>query len=123
MPFCIAAIVLMLRYVRESRDETAVRHIDVAGMLALTGSLVCISLAFDRGEDWGWTSGATVGTLVLGVALLVLFVVIEGRVRAPLVDLALFRNRPAPFQAYWWQRQRRNRGCRLLQHWLRQAYR
>ncbi len=94
IPFCIAAIVLMLRYVRESRDETAVRHIDVAGMLALTGSLVCISLAFDQGEDWGWTSGATVGTLVLGVALLVLFVVIEGRVRAPLVDLALFRNRP-----------------------------
>ncbi|HEX9125113.1 MAG TPA: MFS transporter, partial [Methylomirabilota bacterium] len=45
IPFCIAAIVLMLRYVQESRDQTADRHIDVAGMLAITGSLVSISLA------------------------------------------------------------------------------
>jgi MFS family permease len=94
IPFCAAAIVLMLRYVQESRDEAADRRIDVAGMLAITGSLVCISLAFDRGEAWGWRSVATAGTLALGAALLVLFVVIEGRVRAPLVNLALFRNRP-----------------------------
>ena len=93
IPFCVAAIWLMLRYVKESRDETADRHIDVPGMLTVTGGLVCISLAFDRGEAWGWTSPHTVGMLAGGVALLVLFVVIESRVRSPLVDLALFRNR------------------------------
>ena len=93
VPFCIAAIYLMLRYVKESRDEKADRHIDVPGMLAVTGGLVCISLAFDRGEAWGWTSLATLGTLAAGVALLVLFVVIEGRVKSPLVSLDLFRNR------------------------------
>jgi MFS family permease len=93
IPFCVAAIWLMLRYVKESRDETADRHIDVPGMLAVTGGLVCISLAFDRGEAWGWTSPQTIGMLAGGVALLALFVVIESRVRSPLVDLALFRNR------------------------------
>jgi MFS family permease len=93
IPFCIVAIYLMLRYVKESRDEAADRHIDIPGMLAVTGGLVCISLAFDRGEAWGWTSLATLGTLVGGVLLLVLFVVIEGRVHSPLVSLALFRNR------------------------------
>jgi Na+/melibiose symporter-like transporter len=83
----------MLRYVKETRDEGADRHIDIPGMLAVTGGLVCISLAFDRGEAWGWTSLMTIGTLVSGILLLALFVVIEGRVRSPLVSLSLFRNR------------------------------
>jgi MFS family permease len=93
IPFCAAAIFLMLRYVKETRDESADRHIDIPGVVAVTGSLVCISLAFDRGEAWGWTSPLTVGTLVGGALLLALFVVIEGRVRSPLVSLSLFRNR------------------------------
>jgi MFS family permease len=93
IPFCVVAIYLMLRYVKETRDENADRHIDIPGMLTVTGGLVCISLAFDRGEAWGWTSLVTVGTLVGGVLLLALFVVIEGRVRSPLVSLSLFRNR------------------------------
>jgi EmrB/QacA subfamily drug resistance transporter len=93
IPFCIAAIVLMLRYVKETRDETADRHVDIPGMLTITGGLVCISLAFDRGEAWGWTSLPTLGTLIGGVVLLVAFVMVEARVRSPLIDLALFRNR------------------------------
>ena len=49
VPFCIAAIFLVVRDVRESCDPNADRHIDVIGMPAITGGLVCISLAFDRG--------------------------------------------------------------------------
>lgn len=93
IPFCLAAIFLMLRFVEESRDEAADRHIDVLGILTVTGGLVCISLAFDRGEAWGWLSAATVGTLVGGIVLLGVFVAVERRVHSPLVDLALFRNR------------------------------
>ena len=93
IPFCVVAIYLMLRYVNETRDETAECHIDIPGMVAVTGGLVCISLAFDRGEAWGWTSLLTVGTFVGGVLLLALFVMIERRVRSPLISLSLFRNR------------------------------
>jgi MFS family permease len=93
IPFCIVAIALMLRYVDETRDEKADRHIDVPGMLTITAGLVGISLAFDKGEAWGWTSAATLGMLAGGIALLALFVAIEMRVRSPLIDLALFRNR------------------------------
>ena len=93
IPFCIAAIVLMLRYVRESLEAGADRRVDVPGMLAVTGGLVCISMAFDRGEAWGWFSLATLGTLGAGIVLLAVFVAIEARVKAPLIDLALFRNR------------------------------
>jgi EmrB/QacA subfamily drug resistance transporter len=93
IPFCIVAAFLMLRYVRETRDAAADRHIDVAGMVVITAGLVCISLGFDRGEAWGWLSLATLGTLAGGVVLLAVFVAIEARVRSPLIDLKLFRNR------------------------------
>jgi Na+/melibiose symporter-like transporter len=83
----------MLRYVQETRDENAERRIDIPGTLALTGGLVAISYGFDKGESWGWTSAATLATILVGVLLLGLFVWIESLVRAPLVDLALFRNR------------------------------
>ena len=93
VPFCITAIVLMLRFVQESRNEGADRHIDVLGVVTITGGLVCISVAFDRGEAWGWLSPATLGTFIGGVVLIAAFIGIESRVRAPLVDLGLFRNR------------------------------
>ena len=93
VPFCITAIALMLRFVEESRDAAADRHIDVLGVVTITGGLVCISLAFDRGEAWGWLSPATLGTLIGGVGLIGAFIGIESRVRSPLVDLGLFRNR------------------------------
>jgi len=93
VPFCAVAIVLFLRYVRETRDENADRHLDIPGMLTVTAGLVCISLTFDRGEAWGWTSWRTIAMLAAGIVLLALFVRIEARARAPLVSLALFRNR------------------------------
>lgn len=93
VPFCAVAIFLFLRYVKETRDETADRHLDIPGMLTITAGLVCISLTFDRGEAWGWTSWRTIAMLAAGIVLLALFVRIEARARAPLVSLALFRNR------------------------------
>ena len=93
IPFCVAAIVLLLRYVGETRDESAERRVDIAGMLTVTGGLVAISYGIDKGEAWGWTSAATLGTIIVGVLLLALFVFVESRVKAPLIDLALFSNR------------------------------
>jgi MFS family permease len=94
IPFCIAAGALVVRYVRETRDETAERHIDVLGLLTVTGGLVAISYAIDKGQSWGWGSAKTLGTIALGIVLLVAFVLVEKRVRVPFVDLDLFRNRP-----------------------------
>jgi EmrB/QacA subfamily drug resistance transporter len=91
-PIAAAAIALAVLGVRESRDETVPRHIDVPGLLAVALGIATVTFAIDRGQSWGWTSLATLGTIVLGIALLVAFGLIEARVRWPLVDLSLFRN-------------------------------
>jgi EmrB/QacA subfamily drug resistance transporter len=68
-------------------------RLDVAGAVTVTASLVLAVYAIVNGNDAGWTSARTLGLLALSAALLGLFLVIEARVRSPLVPLRLFRLR------------------------------
>jgi EmrB/QacA subfamily drug resistance transporter len=93
VPVAAIAIVLMVRSVPESRDETVPREIDFGGLAAVAVGIGAITFAVDRGDAWGWGSGRTIGLFAVGVVLLLGFVAIERRTSFPLVDLALFRNR------------------------------
>jgi MFS family permease len=94
VPLALAALVLGLTSMEESRDPTVPRTIDVKGVAAITLGISALTFAVDRGDTWGWTSPATLGTFAVGALMLVLFVAIERRVRFPLVELSLFRNTP-----------------------------
>ncbi|WP_234430694.1 MFS transporter, partial [Streptomyces sp. NRRL F-4489] len=84
-----AATVWCARRAVESRDAAAAEHpLDVAGAVTATGALVC--LARWLAHPAGWSSGWAAGAALLGA----LFVRAERRAAAPLVDLALVRNRP-----------------------------
>jgi Na+/melibiose symporter-like transporter len=54
--------------------------------------LVPLVLALSEGPSWGWVSLATIGCFVISVLGAVGFVLVEQRVAAPLVNLALLRN-------------------------------
>jgi EmrB/QacA subfamily drug resistance transporter len=66
---------------------------DAAGATTITGGLLLLVYALNRGADHGWTSASTL--LLFGVAgvLLAAFVGIEGRSQAPLVPGAALRHR------------------------------
>lgn len=49
VPVAAGAIALVTSIVRESRDETASRHVDVAGLVAISAGIVALTLAIDRG--------------------------------------------------------------------------
>jgi predicted MFS family arabinose efflux permease len=49
-------------------------------------------LTFDRAPTWGWLAPGTLVAFVGALAAFVSFVVVENRVRWPLVDMSLFRN-------------------------------
>jgi MFS family permease len=66
------------------------RSVDVAGPVLLVAALTCVLVAL-VGTRSGLGAAGVVAFLVLGAALLVGFVVVENRLAAPLVDLALFR--------------------------------
>jgi EmrB/QacA subfamily drug resistance transporter len=88
-----ACIPITIFMVKESRDPNRPRSIDWAGTVLIAVILVPLVLALSEGGDWGWASLATLGCLLIAALGVVGFVVAEKRVTAPLVDLALLRNR------------------------------
>lgn len=87
-----ACIPWVLATVSESRDPTRPRTIDLAGTVLVAAVLAPFVFAVTKGSSWGWTSPATLACLAVSVLAAVGFVVVERRVAAPLVDLALLRN-------------------------------
>ncbi|GHB37526.1 MFS transporter [Streptomyces xanthochromogenes] len=82
----VVAIVLTLFFVPESRVK-AEGTFDVLGALGLSAGLVLLLLPITKGSDWGWGSATTLGLLGAAVLVLVLWGVMELRVKAPLVNL------------------------------------
>jgi EmrB/QacA subfamily drug resistance transporter len=93
VPVGVAIAFAALRLVPNSRRENALRHFDLAGATAVTSGLVVLVYAIVEASSWGWGSAKTLGVAALGLALLAVFVAIEGRSPAPLVRLGLFRLR------------------------------
>ncbi len=94
VPLSAAAIVMAFISISESRERDAPRKLDVSGALAVAIGVALLSVAVDRGGEWGWASAQTLAAFAGALLALMTFVVLERRVRVPLVDLALFRNPP-----------------------------
>jgi EmrB/QacA subfamily drug resistance transporter len=93
LPVAAVAIAACLFAVRESRDETVDRRIDYPGVIALTAGLTAIVLALIEGNAWGWGSAPVLSLFAGGALSLVLFVWIENRSPAPMVEFDLFKTR------------------------------
>ncbi|MFB8404336.1 MFS transporter [Streptomyces sp. NPDC055912] len=94
VPFCVAAAVLALRCVAETRDEDAGRGLDIPGVVLLAAGLSAVMIGVDQGAHWGWGSAGTLTCLLGGAVLLAVFGRLERRTAEPLLDLTLLRNRP-----------------------------
>ncbi|MBF4585720.1 MFS transporter [Curtobacterium sp. VKM Ac-2887] len=89
-------VVIALFGVIFGMPESPVRkpgRLDLVGTGVLTVSLVSLLIAISEGETWGWGDGKTIGLLILGAVALVAFVFVELRVKAPLIDVRLFKIR------------------------------
>jgi EmrB/QacA subfamily drug resistance transporter len=93
LPVGAAAVFLALRFVPDSRAEHRPAGTDVAGAATVTGGLLLLVYDIVKAQQYGWTSGRTLAMAAAAVTLLVAFVVIELRSKAPLVDLSIFRKR------------------------------
>jgi EmrB/QacA subfamily drug resistance transporter len=92
LPIAAVAIWLTLRAVPESRDPQA-GPLDWPGAATAALGLGALTWALTDAADRGFGDPTIVGALLVGVLLLIAFVAIERRVRAPMMPPALFRSR------------------------------
>ena len=93
LPIGVAAVVFARRFVVESRAAERRRMPDLFGALLFAVAVGALVLAIVKGQDWGWTSAAVIGSFVVAITLGGLFVRRCTRHRSPIVDLRLFRIR------------------------------
>jgi EmrB/QacA subfamily drug resistance transporter len=93
LPVAAGAIAVTLFATRESRDQTVVPTVDVAGIGAITVGLTALTLALVEASSWGWGSARILGLFALAAAGLAAFARIERRVRVPMVDFSFFGSR------------------------------
>lgn len=93
IPVGLFAIWLSLRTIPNDRLSERREPFDLYGSATFMTGLVTLLFALNRGQEWGWLSPLTLGLLVGSISILFLFVWIELRTPAPMLDLSLFRSR------------------------------
>ncbi len=93
VPIVLGLVAVIPVFVRDTRQPRRNRAFDTAGAVLGTAGLLAIVYGVVRSEPKGWGSGEVLGILAAGVALLIAFVMVERRSKAPLVPLRLFRSR------------------------------
>ena len=90
-PVAAGAALLVWRYVPTSRDPNAAAA-DRPGLVLSAAAMAVLIFTIIEAPAHGWSSARTLSGFALAGALLTAFAVVERRVRAPMLDISLFRN-------------------------------
>jgi len=91
-PVALVAVLLALVAIPENRDDRA-EPPDWAGAVLASAMLGLLGWALSGATEWGLASLRFVGAMAAAVAAFVLFVIVERRLRAPMLPLEMFRYR------------------------------
>ena len=100
VPFGLVASALAPRFLKQPpRHET---RLDVGGAISATAGVGSLVYGLIHAASSGWGSTLTVAPIVLGLALIATFVVLQANAKHPLLPLHLFkdRNRAAAYANY-----------------------
>ena len=93
VPFGLMGATWGALVLRELARPDAQRGLDLLGTATFVVGLTGLVLGVSKGGLSGWSDPVVIAGLAAAVVLLPLFVLIEHRARAPMLDLTIFRNR------------------------------
>ena len=92
VPLGVIGFIATLVILKERRRR-GVGRFDPAGATLLALGLAALTLGLSFGQEWGWSSPALIGSMVVAAVSLVTMVFVELHVRAPVIDIRLLRDR------------------------------
>ncbi len=92
VPIGIAAFLFGILFLQEYSERSA-GAFDLAGFLLAGIGLALTMYALSEGPSYGWTSVGILGSGIIGLISLTVFVFVELRSTHPILDLRLFNNR------------------------------
>src|SRR5690348_9977363 len=93
VPVGIAAVVLAVRVVPESKDPNVSGRPDIIGAGLLAASVGLVALALVKAPEWGWGSASFLGLLAASLACGWAMVYRSRRHHSPVIELELLRSR------------------------------
>ena len=93
VPIGLAALLILWRTVKETREAESDPAIDVAGAIAIALGLAALTFGFLRIPAIGFHNAEVVASLAGGLLLLTAFIFMEAKSKHPMMPLNLFANR------------------------------
>jgi len=89
----VAIIAVVLTQIACPEDQPRPEKLDYRGTALITGAMGLMVLGFEQSSVWGWSSPATWVCVIVGAALMVVFVRFELSIKQPLLRLQIFLDR------------------------------
>ncbi|TXS36375.1 MFS transporter [Streptomyces sp. OR43] len=93
IPFAIVAAAGAYFVIREPAGSRNRSSLDIPGVVLSALGLVSLVYGFTRAESSGWSDTLTIGTFVASAVLLLSFVLVESKVKSPLLPLRVVMDR------------------------------
>ena len=93
LPVGVAAMILAVKVVPESKDERSSGRPDLIGAVLLAAAVGLVALALVKAPGWGWGSASFIGLLAASLACGTAMVIRSKRHHSPVIELELLRSR------------------------------
>src|SRR5207247_4304920 len=89
----VAALLFALTLIDDSPGLGFRHGVDVGGAVLAVAAPTVAVWTIVKASEWGWGSPKTIGFGAVAIALIGAFLLLEARIRSPLMPLSIFRSR------------------------------
>jgi EmrB/QacA subfamily drug resistance transporter len=93
IPICVIALIGCLMLLPLKQEKRTKAKIDWFGLMFSVSTIFPINLVLIKGNAWGWASDKSIYCYVISIISIIIFILIEKKVKNPMVNLKLFKDR------------------------------